>query len=95
MIEVEVTFLSDVRKMTDEGKTVIPLREKSSVRDLVAALVERYGVGFNEFLLNHGRRLKKYVVILVNGRGIDILNGLETVLRHGDSISVMPAVGGG
>ena len=95
MIEVEVNFLSDVRKMTDEGKTVISLPEKSSIRDLIAALVERYGVGFYDFLLSRENRLQQYVVILVNGRGISILNGLDTMIHDGDSISMMPAVGGG
>lgn len=95
MIEVEVNFLSDVRKMTDEGTTVISLPEKSSIRDLIAVLVERYGVGFNDFLLSRENCLQQYVVVLVNGRGIGILNGLDTLLHDGDSISMMPAVGGG
>ena len=94
MIEVEVTFLSDVRRMTEEGKINISLSEKS-VRDLIAILVERYGDNFKEFMLSPENRLQKYVVVLVNGRGVGILNGLETMLREGDSILIMPAVGGG
>jgi len=94
LIEVEVTFLSDVRRMTEEGKTNISLPEKS-VRDLIAILVERYGDNFKEFMLSPENRLQKYVVVLVNGRGVGILNGLETMLREGDSILIMPAVGGG
>ena len=89
-----MTFLSDVRRMTEEGKTNISLSEKS-VRDLIAILVERYGDNFKEFMLSPENRLQKYVVILVNGRGVGILNGLETMLREGDSILIMPAVGGG
>lgn len=90
-----MTFLSDVRRMTEEGKTNISLPEKSSVRDLVDELVGRYGTGFNDFLLNRENRLRKYVVILVNGRGVGILSGLDTTLNEGDSILIMPAVGGG
>ena len=41
MIEVEVNFLSAVRRMTYEGKTVISLQEKSSVRNLIDALMRR------------------------------------------------------
>ena len=90
-----MTFLSDVRRMTEEGKTNISLPRKNSVRDLIAILVERYGDNFKEFMLSPENRLQKYVVVLVNGRGVGILNGLETMLREGDSILIMPAVGGG
>jgi len=95
LIEVEVNFLSAVRRMTYEGKTVISLQEKSSVRNLIDALMRRYGIGFSDFLLNKKGCLQQYLVILVNGRGIGILNGLDTLLHDGDSISMMPAVGGG
>jgi len=95
LIEVEVTFLSDVRRMAEEGKTNISLSEKKSVLDLIAILVERYGDNFKEFMLSPENRLQKYVVVLVNGRGVGILNGLETMLHEGDSILIMPAVGGG
>ena len=90
-----MTFLSDVRRMTEEGKTNSSLSEKKSVRDLIALLVERYGDNFKEFMLSPENRLQKYVVVLVNGRGVGILNGLETMLHEGDSILIMPAVGGG
>ena len=95
MIEVEVNFLSYFRRFTNEGKIVVSVPEKSFVRDLIALLVRRYGVGFRDFLLDHEHRLQQYVVILVNGRGIGILEGLDTLLHNGDSISMMPAVGGG
>jgi len=95
LIKVEVAFLSDVRRMTKEGKTNISLPEKNSVRDLVVMLMERYGANFKEYMLSPENRLQKYMVILVNGRGIGILNGLETMLHEGDSVLIMPAVGGG
>ena len=90
-----MTFLSDVRRMTEEGKANIPLLEKSSVRDLVVILVGRYGANFKDFMLSPEKRLQKYMVILVNGRGIGILNDLDTMLHESDSILIMPAVGGG
>jgi len=34
-------------------------------------------------------------LILVNGREISVLNGLETKLKDGDEISLIPVVHGG
>ncbi len=42
-----------------------------------------------------GDRLSGQVKVLVNGRALDFLDGLETIIQPGDILSLFPPVGGG
>ena len=81
--------------MTNEYHVAVSLPDKSSVLDLLHALVGRYSVEFGDYIFTDDDRLSRYVVIIKNGRGVGILDGLGTLLQDGDSVSIMPAVGGG
>ena len=48
-----------------------------------------------ENLLEANGTLKPDVTILVNGREIKFLSGMDTALDHGDEISIFPPVVGG
>jgi len=95
VIRVEVSFFANVRVLTDEPGTTINLPEKSSILDLMHSLKDRYSEAFEGYIFAEKDHLEQYVVVILNGRGIGILDGLETPLSDGDLVSVMPAVGGG
>ena len=95
MIRVEVSFFANVRVLTDEPRATINLPEKSSILDLMHSLKDRYNEAFEGYIFAERDRLQQYVVIILNGRGIGILDGLETALGDGDIISVMPSIGRG
>lgn len=46
-------------------------------------------------LLQAPGRLRKDIVLLVNGRNIAFLSGLDTPLHEGDAIDIFPPVFGG
>ncbi len=41
------------------------------------------------------KELKDNIILMVNGRAIQHLEGLETPLKEGDTLSVFPTVAGG
>ena len=84
-----------MRALTNEYSVTVSLPEESSVLDLLHALVGRYSDEFSDYIFAEDDRLSRYVVIIKNGRGVGILDGLATILNDGDSVSIMPAVGGG
>jgi len=77
------------------GSMVLELPEGSTIRSLLDELVKRFGKAFREAVLNEDGKPIKFVKILVNGRDIDFLSGLDTVLRDGDEVFLFPPVGGG
>jgi MoaD family protein len=95
LIRVDVHFFANVRVLTNEDRITISLPEKSIVLDLLQTLVSRYSDSFRDFVFSDEGHLNEYVVIIKNGRGVGILDGLDTLLYDGDLIAIMPAVGGG
>lgn len=67
-----------------------------TLRDLGILLSGLYGDRFrNEFFSPDGTALGERIIILVNGRRAEFLNGLDTPLKESDTISVFPVVAGG
>ncbi len=69
--------------------------QASSIRELIKALGERYGEALTRRVLDQEGRLNPAINIYVNGRNIRNIGGLETPLREGDRITILPAVAGG
>jgi molybdopterin converting factor small subunit len=59
-------------------------------------MVEKWGAGLASYFSDAGqdRPLPK-IRILVNGQDIGFLHGMETELRDGDEVIILPLVGGG
>ena len=51
--------------------------------------------GIQERLFNDEGQLHRFVNIYVNGEDVRFLGGLETALKEGDEVSIVPAVAGG
>ena len=68
--------------------------EGSTLTDAVAEL-ERQFPGIRERLLDESGELRHFVNIYVNGEDVQFLQGLETEVKTGDEVSIVPAVAGG
>ncbi len=74
----------------------IELSSNASTQDLLVLLANRYGEPFKKAVYDPKETsLKPYHIIAVNGLMINLLNGLETKLKDGDRVVVMPVVTGG
>lgn len=78
------------------GKEQESVEAVTDVAALLDELVGRFGKGLMEQLYEPGtRRLREIVHILINGRAINLLEGLSTPLKDGDVIAIFPPVSGG
>ena len=50
--------------------------------------------GFKDLILEEGK-IRPHIRILINGRHINFLEGLDTILNETDTIAFFPAVAGG
>jgi len=57
--------------------------------------LERQFAGIKERLCDDQGQVRRFVNIYVNGDDIRFLNSLETSLKDGDEISIVPAIAGG
>jgi molybdopterin synthase sulfur carrier subunit len=65
-----------------------------TVRELIAGL-EASHPGFSERLLDENGSLRRFVNVFVADEDVRFLDGLDTVVSAGQTVSVVPAVAGG
>ncbi len=57
--------------------------------------LERQYAGIKERLCDDEGQVRRFVNIYVNGDDIRFLNSLDTSLKDGDEVSIVPAIAGG
>jgi sulfur-carrier protein len=57
--------------------------------------LEKNHAGIKERLCDEEGRVRRFVNIYVNGDDIRFLNNLETAVKDGDEVSIVPAIAGG
>ena len=91
---ITVKFFASFREVFGKSQVSVPVTK--DVRALLDKLVEEIGSKLSEQFYEPGtHKLRDTVNILVNGRGISLLNGLNTPLKDGDTVAIFPPVSGG
>jgi len=93
-LDVEVKFYAMLREIAGKKVERVSLPPKSSVRDLIDLLVERYGE-FERYIYDSEKRVRGYLSYMLNGININSLDKFDTALKDGDVLSLLPPVGGG
>jgi molybdopterin synthase sulfur carrier subunit len=89
---VTVKVPTPLRKFTAGSESV------QGAGDTVAALVENLEKkypGIRERICDEQGRVRRFVNLYVNGDDIRFLQQLDTRLKDGDEISIVPAIAGG
>jgi molybdopterin synthase sulfur carrier subunit len=74
----------------------VELKENALVRDLLSLLAEKHGDPFRKAVYEPEELdLKPHYILSVNGLLLNQLDGLETKLKDGDRVILMPVVTGG
>jgi len=87
-----VKFFAFIRDYTGSKET--SMESCPTLREFLDKLCSRYGMGFREKIFA-GDRLSDDIILMVNGRHIEHLEGLDTHLKENDEISIFPRVAGG
>ena len=94
-MSVKLRIPSPLRTYTD-GADVLDL-DGSNVGELLNTLTARAG-GIESRLfkgVGEGRKLNRFVNVYVNDEDIRFLNHLDTPVKAGDEVSIVPAIAGG
>ncbi len=57
--------------------------------------LEQHHPGIKERICDEEGKVRRFVNIFVNGDDIRFLSNLETVVKEGDEVSIVPAIAGG
>ncbi len=94
-MKVEVKFFTSLREITGKKVEEVQLQGITTVEKLLTKLSAKYDREFREYLYNEKGQVHSYLSILVNGKSTNVLQGLDTVLKEGDTVAILPPVGGG
>ena len=75
------------------GKQTVAI-EAVNIRDLLQGL-EAAHTGIGERLTDEQGEVRRFVNLYVNEEDIRFLEGLNTELQDGDTVSIVPAIAGG
>ncbi len=95
MITISVKFFGQLRDVVKEkGKELI--FTEATVSDLIKVLIKEYGDPLRYAITDPvTNELVDSIILFINGRSIKNLEGINTVLRHQDLVSIFPPSGGG
>lgn len=85
MITVTIKLIGGLKSKSNIFS--VNLNKENSLGDLLKNL--------NIEIFDENGRLRSDMVVLINGRNALFLNGLDTKLKHGDVVLIMPIVVGG
>lgn len=66
----------------------------TTVRHVLEKLAQRNGRDFQDYLFKE-KTVRNHLQILLNGRSVSLMEQLETPVKDGDEIAIVPPVGGG
>ena len=89
---IEVRIPTILRTYTDGAKQVEGTG--STLDEVFTDLEQRHG-GLRERLVDNGGGLRRFVNVYLNDEDVRFLSGLDTPVKDGDTVTVLPAVAGG
>lgn len=91
--EVKVKLFAGIREVFQEKETEIELERAPNIRELLEFLCNTYER--RQRIFDQAGQVRSDITILKNGRHIYFLDGIQTELKEGDTISIFPPVYGG
>jgi len=94
--QVTVSTILQLVRVLGAREMVVELPEGATVADLLRLLARRADEGASRLLFTDPEEGSQPAVsIMINGRSLLFLQGMDTVLRQDDQVVILPAVGAG
>jgi molybdopterin synthase sulfur carrier subunit len=95
LMVVNVKFVGSFRGVSGRDKLALKLSRSVSLRFLFKTIVEQLPRLESSLIDPGSHGPRSGMLVLVNGMEISVLNGLETRVRNGDEVILVPIVHGG
>ncbi len=93
MITIKLSFFAILQTEFGEAHNIV-LKEPMKLREILDFFQSKYNEKGSTFFLEN-EELKKGFTILIDGRNIHALEGLNTSLSHNCDVSFFPLIAGG
>jgi len=91
-MNVTIRFFGVLRNITGKNRLTIKFKDTALLKDIIKEIVQEIS-GLKRTLIDPELEdPRPNTLILVNGKEISILDGLETMLKDGDEIVLIPVL---
>jgi MoaD family protein len=92
---ITVKFIGAFRSASGVDKITVPIKENEALKHIISGIAEEIPELKRVLVDPQLRGPRPNALILVNGKEISVLRGLETTLKDGDEIVLVPVLHGG
>jgi len=86
----------ELKKICGQREFELSVPQGSTVKDLLSLMIDKWGDQLSTHLYEPGTdSVLSHIRLMVNGRSIEFLKGMETGLQDGDEFQMLPLVAGG
>ena len=96
LITIKIRSILDIKKVIGSREVTLQIPPATTLEALLEIMIKRWGKELAARLCEPDSLAPRpYIRLMVNGRDIAFLNRLETVLKEGDEVLILPPVSGG
>lgn len=90
-----VKFIGPLRHVSGTSELALDCKDTVSIKKLISKVTKEVPALTQSLIDPQLEDPRPNVLILVNGKEISVLKGLETTLQNGDEVVLVPVVHGG
>jgi sulfur-carrier protein len=95
-MKITLHTILGLKQVIGQKQTEIDLPHGSKLEDLFAFMKQRWGDKLSPHLFDPvSGEVLSHMRIMVNGQTIHFLQGMETPLKEGDEVAILPMISGG
>jgi molybdopterin synthase sulfur carrier subunit len=94
-VTIAVKFIGSLRHVSGTEELAISCKNRVAIRELMREIIKELPKLKRSLIDQQLEDPRPNTLILVNGREISVLDGLETKLKDGDEVVLIPFVHGG
>jgi molybdopterin converting factor small subunit len=92
---VTIELIGTLRYYVGKAKLQVPITDCLNVIALFRELEEKHEIPRGLLIEDGNSGIKRNLLVLINGREIGVLDGVATLLKSGDRLTLLPVSHGG
>ena len=94
-MKVTIRLFTSLRELAGKRRETLQFNSGDiTVRHVLEKLAQKNGREFQDYMFKE-KTVRDHLQILLNGRSVSLMEHLETSVKNGDEIAIIPPVGGG
>ncbi len=94
--QVKIKLFATLREIAGKSEIKIQVEQNTTVMDVIQQLSGQFGNKFRDHIFDKNtKQINSYLLFLINGESVHAKENFKTELKPGDTLAILPPVGGG